>query len=129
MEASDSKTFLTDFRGKSAPEPLLSALTRFIAELHTKIEAPVKQRESDYLKAFRYQLHKICAQLKELKRKTDEHKLTMKRDREIAELQNSLKWFKDESIALPVHLKSNKKEPENGKSKRIPTQEKRPART
>lgn len=96
MDATDP-TFLTEYKHIKEKHPqdrvneYLETLQAEIAVLNNKIDDALKSHEEDYLRAFRCQMQKIFRQLRELKMKTDENELKLKRDTQIESLTQSLR--------------------------------------
>ena len=91
------KTFLTDGI-KTAKEPdqedkineYYSQLKEQVAKLDVHIDNVLQKHENDFLNAFKCQMFGLYTQLKDLKRKTDENEMKLKRDEQLNKLQDSL---------------------------------------
>ena len=118
------KTFLTDGI-KTAKEPdqedkineYYSQLKEQVAKLDVHIDNVLQKHENDFLNAFKCQMFGLYTQLKDLKRKTDENEMKLKRDEQLNKLQTSLDWFREEAVHLGETTQLYKKEADKWKAK------------
>ncbi|CAG9328851.1 unnamed protein product [Blepharisma stoltei] len=94
-----------------------SAIKSQISTLDTHIDGVLQRHEQDFLNAFKCQMYNLYAQLKELKKKTDENELKIKRDEQINRLQKSMEWFREEAVKLGESAQFYKKEADKWKAK------------
>jgi hypothetical protein len=88
-----------------------------VKKLDTIIETVLQKHEQDFLNAFKIQMFNLHSQLKELKKKTDENEIRLKRDEKIKKMQESLEWFREEAVKLGESTQLYKKEAEKWKAK------------
>lgn len=86
------------------------ALKSQISTLDSHIDNVLQRHEQDFLNAFKCQMYNLYSQLKELKKKTDENELKLKRDEQINRLQKSMEWFREEAVKLGESAQFYKKE-------------------
>jgi hypothetical protein len=116
------KTFLTE--GKSKDPDSFERINEYykelreqVAKLDIHIDNVLHKHENDFLNAFKCQMFTLYSQLKELKKKSDENELKLKRDEQLNKLQTSLDWFREEALQLGEKTHSYKKEAEKWKAK------------
>jgi hypothetical protein len=88
-----------------------------VAKLDTHIDNVLQKHETDFLNAFKCQMFSLYSQLKELKKKTDDNELKLKRDEQLNKLQTSLDWFREEAVHLGETTQMYKKEIDKWKAK------------
>ncbi|CAG9316631.1 unnamed protein product [Blepharisma stoltei] len=94
-----------------------SALKSQMSSLNSHIDNVLQRHEQDFLNAFKCQMYGMYAELKELKKKTNETEVKMKRDEEINRLQSSVNWFREEAVKLGENAQFYKKEADKWKAK------------
>lgn len=87
-----------------------SALKSQMSTLDNHIDNVLQRHEQDFLNAFKCQMYSMYAELKELKKKTDENEIKLKRDDQLNNLQRQLDWFRDEAVKLAENAQFYKKE-------------------
>lgn len=92
-------------------------LTAKVSVLDTRIKDSLKKHEKDFLSAFKTHMFQVYQQLNELKKRTDEQELKMKRDEQLNKLQSALEWFREEAVKLGDTCQFYKKECDKWKAK------------
>ena len=115
------KTFLTESKAKDSDSferinEYYKELRDQVAKLDSHIDNVLHKHENDFLNAFKCQMFTLYSQLKELKKKSDENELKLKRDEQLNKLQSSLDWFREEALQLGEKTHSYKKEAEKWKA-------------
>lgn len=116
------KAFLTDVKIKEADtnekiQEYYSQLKEQVAKLDSHIDNVLQKHENDFLNAFKCQMFTLYTQLKELKKKSDENEMKLKRDEQLNKLQSSLDWFREEALQLGEKTQIYKKDAEKWKAK------------
>ena len=119
-----AKVFLTELEkqrmGKETGETYrdyYDKLTAKVSVLDTRIKDSLKKHEKDFLSAFKTHMFQVYQQLNELKKRTDEQELKMKRDEQLNKLQSALEWFREEAVKLGDTCQFYKKECDKWKAK------------
>lgn len=120
-----SKVFLTELEKQrlANKEPgetyrdYYDKLTAKVSVLDSKIKDSLKKHEKDFLSAFKTHMFQVYQQLNELKKRTDEQELKMKRDEQLNKLQAALEWFREEAVKLGDTCQFYKKECDKWKAK------------
>ena len=115
------KVFLTDVKAKELDtndkiQEYYSQLKDQVARLDMHIDNVLQKHENDFLSAFKCQMFTLYTQLKELKKKSDENEMKLKRDEQLNKLQSSLDWFREEALQLGEKTHLYKKEAEKWKA-------------
>ncbi|OMJ94648.1 hypothetical protein SteCoe_2141 [Stentor coeruleus] len=116
--------FITDMN-KSGVDPEISdkineyfsQLQDHVGKLDTHIDNVLHKHENDFLNAFKCQMFTLYTQLRELKKKTDENEVKLRRDEQLNKLQASLDWFREEAVHLGETTQFYKKEADKWKAK------------
>ena len=118
------KSFLTDMlmRGDEVNyhekiKEYYKVLENQVQKLDTNIGTMLQKHEQDFLNAFKCQMFNLYAQLRDLKKKTDENEVKLKRDEQINTLQKSLEWFREEAVKLGESSQFYRNETEKWKAK------------
>jgi len=116
------KVFLTEIekQRKEAGETYrdyYDKLTAKVSVLDTRIKDSLKKHEKDFLSAFKTHMFQVYQQLNELKKRTDEQELKMRRDEQLNKLQSALEWFREEAVKLGDTCQFYKKECDKWKAK------------
>jgi len=106
-----------DFSSSDKIQEYYEALKTNVSTLDSYIDTVLQRHEQDFLNAFKCQMYNLYNQLKELKKKTDENELKLRRDEQINRLQASLEWFREEAVKLGESTQYYKKEADKWKAK------------
>lgn len=106
-----------DFSSSDKIQEYYEALKTNVSTLDSYIDTVLQRHEQDFLNAFKCQMYNLYNQLKELKKKTDENELKLRRDEQINKLQASLEWFREEAVKLGESTQYYKKEADKWKAK------------
>lgn len=112
----DSSTFLTG--GEEIPEPhgmkkvrdLHGQLQDTVSNLSTKITVLLREREKDFLAAYRHHMYNVQKDLQEAKRSVKKAKDDLRNNDQIKKLKKERDWFRNEALRLEKLSKTQEKE-------------------
>ena len=112
----DSSTFLPG--GEAIPEPhgmkkvrdLHGQLQDTVSNLSTKITVLLREREKDFLAAYRHHMYNVQKDLQEAKRSVKKAKDDLRNNDQIKKLKKERDWFRNEALRLEKLSKTQEKE-------------------